>query len=84
MRPAGQGKRSPGRSGRDDGLNNVMTDVGEVAPVAKDVNEVVMVSCQMLLGRRPWPLLILWPILSRLCWGGVLGRLCRDGVPGRC
>ena len=26
MRPAGQGKRSPGRSGRDDGLNNVMTE----------------------------------------------------------
>ena len=99
-------KRSPGRPGRDDGLNNAMTEgiagacnsstrvpeevsdsvtppVGEVgsflsegvsptvaagAPLAIDVNEVVLdsvpllvqprgVSCRMLLGRRPWSLL---------------------------
>ena len=104
MRPAGQGKRSPGRPGRGVRLNNIMTEgvagacnssarvpeemdvsvtppVGEVGsfssdvvsptvaagvPLAKCVDEVVMdsvgvpplvVSCLMLLGRRPWLLL---------------------------
>ena len=31
MRPAGQGKRSPGRPGRDIKLNNIMTEVPTVA-----------------------------------------------------